>query len=304
MTTTHHSDPAASRDADITAGGHPIVVGVASIEHDLKAVDWAVAEAKSRSVGVHLVHCWARQRVAAWTDEFDHVVIPDLVRESEAILAKARSRAAKSGGVRITTDVVNDDPADALAKLGRRATMIMLGSRHRNGIDRAMLGSVSNALVARASCPVVVLGAPTAPPEIGARVIAGVSGTAQDAAVLEFAFDEAQRRGVGLKVICCWHLPFADMQLPPPEQANLQLAEVVAGWRERYPDVDVQSAVVRAQPANALISASLSQELLVVGRRARRVRFGHLMGSVSLAVLHHATCPVAVVPAPNGNRER
>jgi nucleotide-binding universal stress UspA family protein len=174
--------------------------------------------------------------------------------------------------------------------------MIVLGSRYRRSLDRAMLGSVSNDLVARATCPVVVLGAPAALPGTGARVVAGVSGTDQDPAVLAFAFGEAQRRQAGLNVVLCWHPPFGDEKLSPPPRAHAWLSESLAGWREQYPDVDVHTVVVRAHPADALVGAALSQELLVVGRRAQRVRLGQLMGSVSLAVLHHATCPVVVVP--------
>jgi nucleotide-binding universal stress UspA family protein len=296
MTTTHTSQPSARPHGELSSGRHPIVVGVASIEHDLKALDWAVQEAESRRLGVHLVHCWEWPTVPPWTSEFDGLVISDLVHHGEVVLKKARSHIENRSDAAVTTEIVNGVASDVLTKLGQTATMIVLGSRQRRGLGRAMLGSVSNELVAHASCPVVVLGAPAAVPGTGAHVVAGVSGTDQDAAVLAFAFDEAQRRGAALKVILCWHPPLANEKLPPPDRAHAWLSEALAGWRQQYPDVEVHATVLHAHPADALVNAALSQELLVVGRREKRVRLGHVMGSVSLAVLHHATCPVALVP--------
>jgi nucleotide-binding universal stress UspA family protein len=83
---------------------------------------------------------------------------------------------------------------------------------------------------------------------------------------------------------------------PPPARAEAWLAEAIAGWRDKYPDVAVQSGVVREHPGVALAAESASAQLLVVGNRGKHAMAGTLLGSVSQAVLHHATCPVAVVP--------
>jgi nucleotide-binding universal stress UspA family protein len=74
------------------------------------------------------------------------------------------------------------------------------------------------------------------------------------------------------------------------------LSEALAGWRERYPDVDVHGAVIRDHAVAGLVSESTAERLLVVGSRGRHALAGTLLGSVSQGVLHHATCPVAVVP--------
>ena len=299
MTTTSHATAAAARPHSVSAGGgRPIVLGVDDTVESSGAVDWAAEEALSRKVPLVIVHSWAWQRVAPWASEFDHMVISDFKRSGHAIVERARKQAANHGVLTVRTEVTEGPPADVLTELGADATMIVLGSRHRHSLDRVMLGSVSNALVARATCPVVVLGAPAGLAAERPSVVAGVAGTDQDEAVLAFAFDEAHRRGRPLKPVLCWHSPFGDETLPPPKQAQLYLAESLAGWRDEFPDVEVHPSVVRAHPADALVRAAASQELLVVGRRAQRVRLGHLMGSVSLAVLHHATCPVAVVPTP------
>jgi hypothetical protein len=74
------------------------------------------------------------------------------------------------------------------------------------------------------------------------------------------------------------------------------LAEALASWPEKFPDVRVRSAVIRAHPTVGLIGESSNQDLLVVGSHGRRPSTARLLGSVSQGVLHHAYCPVAVIP--------
>jgi nucleotide-binding universal stress UspA family protein len=74
------------------------------------------------------------------------------------------------------------------------------------------------------------------------------------------------------------------------------LSEALAGWQEKYPDVDVHPAVVRDHPASGLLAAAAAQHLLVVGTRGEHALLGTVLGSVTQAVLHHASCPVAVIP--------
>jgi nucleotide-binding universal stress UspA family protein len=292
---------AAAGDAPaVSTTRKPIVVGVDETEHSLAAVDWAAWEAASRAVPLMIVHCWAWQRFAPWTTGFDQLVTGDLERNAHHTVEHARKQAKTIADLAITTRVAEGYPPDVLAGLAGDATMIVLGSRHRRRAERAVLGSVSNAMAARSSCPLVVLGEPPDPPGERAGVVAGLAGSKHDHAVLAFAFDEAQRRGLPLTPMFCWHPPLPTIRPPRPEleQAHAILAEALAGWREQFPDVEVRPSAVRAHPADALIAAAAGQQLLVVGRRSRRERHGNLLGSVSLAVLHHATCPVAVVPMP------
>ena len=54
--------------------------------------------------------------------------------------------------------------------------------------------------------------------------------------------------------------------------------EVLAGWQEKYPDVEVHRGVVRDHPVNALVSASAGQDLVVVGSHSRHARIAALLG--------------------------
>jgi nucleotide-binding universal stress UspA family protein len=81
-----------------------------------------------------------------------------------------------------------------------------------------------------------------------------------------------------------------------PPRAAAWLSDALAGWQEKFPDVLVHSAVIRDHPTSGLVSESLNQDLLVVGNHGRHASTATLLGSVSQGVLHHAYCPVAVVP--------
>ncbi|MYW14083.1 universal stress protein, partial [Streptomyces sp. SID2955] len=74
------------------------------------------------------------------------------------------------------------------------------------------------------------------------------------------------------------------------------LAEALEPWRERFPEVPVAEHVEMGSAGQVLLSMSGRAQLMVVGRRAHRTAVGARIGSVAHGVLHHAGCPVAVVP--------
>ena len=136
--------------------------------------------------------------------------------------------------------------------------------------------------------------------------MAGVDGSAASAAVLEFAFDEADARNVPLTVVYAWWMrpidglgPTTPWQYEPDQaaaQARRALAETVAGWAEKYPDVEVHAVARRdMNPVLALVEESRDAGILVVGSRGRGGFAGLLLGSVSQSLVDNAQCPVAVV---------
>jgi nucleotide-binding universal stress UspA family protein len=122
--------------------------------------------------------------------------------------------------------------------------------------------------------------------------------------VIAFAFEEAARRGTALRVVHGWNLPpYSAYGLPADPELNAELGrqeaaaltEVLRPWRQKYPDIEVAEESRSGSPANHIIDASRDASLVVVGRRIRRSPIGVHIGSVTHAVLHHATAPVAVV---------
>lgn len=75
--------------------------------------------------------------------------------------------------------------------------------------------------------------------------------------------------------------------------AEQVLAERLAGWQERYPNVAITRVVVRDQPARQLVQRSEEAQLVVVGSRGRRLR-RNAGGSVGETVAQLARTPVIV----------
>ena len=139
-------------------------------------------------------------------------------------------------------------------------------------------------------------------------MVVGVDGSPTSEAATAFAFEAASLRRVPLVAVHVWRDVLVDATMAPlldwdviDSDEREVLAERLAGWSEKYPDVPVRRLVARDRPARALVEESGRAQLVVVGSRGRGGFHGLLLGSVSQALLHHAHCPVAVVRSPRGD---
>ena len=136
-------------------------------------------------------------------------------------------------------------------------------------------------------------------------VVVGVDGSEHGEAALQFAAEEAVLRGASLRVVCAWEFPMnltADIGLVPglmqrfAEEGEEIVREAVARVAELRPSVACEPRAVEGHAGSVLLDEARGAILLVVGSRGRGELAGVLLGSVSHQVLHHAPCPVTVVP--------
>lgn len=294
-----------------------VVAGFDGSPESRGAAEWAAREAKLLGAPLKLVS--VRQPVpmayspfvgveSLWEDETGRVP-----REA------ADGLRLRHPGVSVGVARLSGRPSEVLAAAADDAGLLVLGSRGLSGFSGFLVGSVGQAVVARAKHPVVLVRSgeqaadehvqdPSGIPSAATPyrpVVLGLDTESPDASVLEFAFEAAARRGAALRVLHSWPLPpYFAYGLPEDPELNARLAaddaaaltDVLASWRQKFPSVEVREESRCGKPADHLADASKEASLVVVGRRARGSSLGPRIGPVTHAVLHHSSAPVAVVP--------
>lgn len=290
-----------------TANGAAVVVGVDGSEPALRAIRLAAAEAARRHRPLRVVHgfIWPLLRVPV---EPVAGAPPGggLRHQAEELVAAAVAEAeAAAPGLRVSGEIIDGQAAAVLVGESSTATMIVLGDRGLGGFGALVLGSVAIQVASYAACPVLVA---RGEDRAAGPVVVGVDGSPLSRLAVEFAAEEAAVRGTRLHAVHAYTHPVSggpgDMQPLVYEENQLRseeervLAESLTGLGERYPEVPVTREVRRGRPVAVLTEASREAQLVVVGGHGRGELGGLLLGSVSHGVLHHASCPVAVLRAP------
>ncbi|WP_327068615.1 universal stress protein [Kitasatospora sp. NBC_01302] len=288
-----------------------VVVGVDPGHPSRLVLAWAADEAHRRDLPLRLVlACRPPTPVSArpllWAEAEDEA---RLIRAAgERILGEAaRFAAERHPAVVVDTVLVDGEPAEVLRSEEQGAALLVLGSQRLSAVRELFTaGSVAVSLIACAGCPVVVVRDPEHATRQPPYLVVGVDGSPVSQAAVDYAFEAASRRGAGLRAIFGLHTASPDQvdEHRAEQEARRVLAEATAGRAQVYPDVDVTHEVVRGHPVAVLSEASEHALALVVGTRGHGGFTGMLLGSVSQGVLHHARCPVVVVPGPSGDRDR
>ncbi|MGW7520951.1 universal stress protein [Streptomyces sp. NPDC054796] len=296
-----------------------VAAGVDGSPESLAAAGWAAREAVLRDLPLWLVY--ADETLTTKASSLPELAVPR--ERAEDMLDRSRSLlSACHPGLTVEADRIVQNPREALRAVTEQAELLVLGSVGLSGAAGFLLGSVGHATVARAHCPVVLVRADgvngaddvhradgvdradAARQEPVQEVLLGVDLRQSCDPVIKFAFDAANRHGATLRVVHAWHLPPA---LYPPDTApgtapgedterTKTLAAVLRPWRQSFPDVHITETVLYGRPARRLVHATGTAGLTVLGRRTRHPHIGARIGPVAQAVLHHARCPVAVVP--------
>jgi len=281
-----------------------VVVGVDGSPASDAALRWAVSEAQRTRQRLHLIHALENEVVL---HEKEQLGTKEAPASADPVLTAARDAVrAMAPEVQLTLHSVTGFAPTTLTAASRLAHTVVVGSHGRSALPTALLGSVSHQVAIHSSCPVVVVRESGAREVDGpGRVIVGVDGSEASEPGLAYAFAYASSTGSDLTAVHTWWWePLEGVSLGEPwigdwtqiaTQEGSLISEVLAGWSQRYPDVEVTSHVVRGDPVVELLEQSRGARLLVVGSRGRGGFVGLMLGSVSRRILKRATCPVAVV---------
>jgi nucleotide-binding universal stress UspA family protein len=274
------------------------------------AVAWATRMAIRRGSPLRLLRVFeASMFDVRLGGGYDVGVLSDIYRDATRELEATAATLHKTHPtLDVSTRIVDGDARYLLSDATREADTLVLGSRGASGFQTLVAGSTAMHVASHAHCTVVIVPMHAGAAEPGHGIVVGVDGSAVSEAAVAFAFREASERREPLVAVHSWVDPAtygARMSTPlvsDPEgfeqEQALALAESLAGWSEKYPDVEVTRRVVHGQPVQTLVDAASGAQLLVVGSRGRGAVRSALLGSVSHGVAHLATCPVAVVHKP------
>lgn len=143
-------------------------------------------------------------------------------------------------------------------------------------------------------------------------IVCGVDGSAASQRALAWAIDEAVTRGCSLRAVTAWAWDgVEDLGAAPNAAEALSRAQAI---QDKAVDsaiasventTDVERLLPRGVPSEALCHAAVDAELLVLGSHGHGQVHDKIVGSTSQRVIHHATCPVVVLPDPrHADRER
>ncbi|HEX3650941.1 MAG TPA: universal stress protein [Pseudonocardiaceae bacterium] len=285
--------------------GVPIVAGVDGSDSALEAARWAADEAVRKRVPLRLVAVVQVPVASGYVGDvgLGGDLIDALRAESQHLLDEARSSlVARQPDLDVTTALLFGPPIPALVEESAGARLMVVGSRGLGGFRGMLVGSTAVALAARGRCPVAVIrggGRPNGP------VVVGVDGSPASEAAVELAFEEASLRRAELVAVHTWLEHASDAAYVATVQPVLDwdtlsergmesLAERLAGWAEKYPDVVVVRRVTRGRPIVNLLAEAADAQLLLVGSRGRGAFAGVILGSTSQALVYHAPCPLIV----------
>ncbi|HYY02174.1 MAG TPA: universal stress protein, partial [Mycobacterium sp.] len=259
-----------------TTKRHGIIVGIDGSPESDAAVSWAAHDAAIRGLPLTIVHVES-PAAATWSQA---AVLEESageqLAEGRSLLAHASTIArdviADTAQVHITGELLSSStPVPTLVEQSKDTELIVVGSRGRGALSRSILGSVSAGLISHAHCPVALIrhDDPQLSHPAQGPILVGIDGSTSDLATA-IAFEEASLRHADLIALHSWNdvnmnaIPGYDWSPTTTKEGHV-LDEALAGWRDRYPDVSVQNRLVSDRAAHAIVEASESAQLVVVG---------------------------------------
>jgi nucleotide-binding universal stress UspA family protein len=275
--------------------GRPVTVGVADKQQ--AAVAYAAEEARLHDCALRIVHAYTvpptPPQVVSNAYGFD--INASFKESGREVLVDAADRVSVQHDEVTVHQVLEQGPASTvLAASSVTSRLLVLGSdAARPWYTRLFRSRVSRDLAQQARCPVIVVPDVWRAESAGTGVTLLLDSETVAHGPLRYAFEHASRHDEVLHVV---HVEAVDGS----HDENVpwhDMHRLVESWKATYPHVWVTTKVVRADADVATVVTFERTGLLVLGRPHTRHAVPCLHPSLAQAVIEHADCPVAVVPA-------
>lgn len=277
------------------ANDRPVVVGVRDQQPGL--LDFAQGLAGVFDARLRVVHACQIPYPYAFSP-LSVGDLPDTIVTAARKVLKDAENHLEAGGARadVAYELVAGFPPAVLGSESDGAKSVVVGTDDVGWLDRLTGEAVTNFLCLHAQSPVVVV-----PPGVDAfaieEIIVAVDTQTSASGPLQFAFELADKISVDVRVL---HVMRHREAAEHIESARVALAEVLAGWSETYPDLNVTTELVEGRdPADETLAVAGDGALVVAGRP----HSGALRGwraPVARALARAGRRPVAVVPPDYG----
>jgi nucleotide-binding universal stress UspA family protein len=264
------------------------------------AATTAVSLAKSTGSELHVVHVWR----PVPSVHFDALIRQEMQREAQKILDGQVKKIEGLGATVAEAPLREGSTYEEIVALATEigVGLIAVGSRGRGRIRRLLMGSVSDAVVRQAHCPVIVVR--WKPVAFPAKILLATDGSEEATLATQTVADLGERTGSELHVIHVGEVPLVyhperhgyGAEYEEHEREARQLLEAQVE-RMKATGVTVAQAHLRMGRADeeiVVLAEELGADLIAMGGRGLGGVRRALMGSVSDSVVRHAHCPVLI----------
>ena len=281
----------------------PVIhVGVDGAWRDSGALEWALQESSLRHEPLEAVYVIDdKVRTSSY---WQPTVVDDAAMELVKDVQKELD--ARPGSLDHEMDLIAGPPAATLAIVAADSRMLVVGRRGLGAFKRLLIGSTSEAVASEAAVPVVVVPNHWRPSDHAGPVVVAVEGARVDHEAIGFAVTAATERNLPLRLVHAWDLPtmyswdavnVAGVSDELMDRSRRRIEALADRLRSKYPGLTVEVDLRRGHPVDSIVTASEESDaqLVAVGGRRHHRLTSMLLGSVARGILHHATCPIAVV---------
>jgi nucleotide-binding universal stress UspA family protein len=276
----------------VTSGRPTIVVGVDESAQAIDIVRYALGLASERGMDLLLAHAWSFPWAAGYFTADD---VRAIGVDARAAMTSIIDRLDVPAGVTVGGVLSQGPVVPFLRRLSATAAIMVVG-RHEHWAARIADGDVSSALAANCQCPVIAVPSEWAAAKAVADgpVVVCLDGDTSAGVPLEFAFGAAD---VGRRDLVIFHAIDLGHGVDAVETERRDIAEITAGWQERFPGVPVRYESGFDDAGKAIALASHGASMVVVGSPHTHRRTWSWMHSVARGVVDRIDCPLAIAPA-------